>query len=412
MKKLERSAIRVEQHQIDTRHASYALLASFCHKAKNLYNHANYLVRHAFFEEKQWLRYGTLDKLLKEDTEYPDYKEMPTAQSAQQILRALDGNWASFFASIKDYSKNKQKYLGRPKPPNYLKKDGFYELVLTNQNCKIKGNKIQFPKVFEGFFLTPRCIEREDFLSLQQVRIVPKGQYLVVEVVYKIQLPKKKEDKGRYVGIDIGVSNLATVGNTIGKPAFILNGRPLKSMNQYYNKKISYYRSVAKRMNQKEDSKRMAQLTKKRMAKIEDYLHKVSRYLIEYCKKEDISKIVIGQNKEWKQESPLGKVVNQSFVQIPFAKFLQMIQYKAEEVGITVILTEESYTSGTSFLDGETPTKANYNKARRVHRGLFVSNAGIPINADLNGAYQILKKVVPIEWDRGWALHPVVVNIR
>ena len=292
-----------------------------------------------------------------------------------------------------------------------MKKDGSYELVLTNQNCKITGNKIQFPKVFEGFFLTPRCIEREDFLSLQQVRIVPKEQYLVVEVVYKIQLPEKKEDNGRYIGIDIGVSNLATVGNTIGKPAFILNGRPLKSMNQYYNKKISYYRSLAKRMNRKEYSKRMAQLTKKRMAKIEDYLHKVSRYLIEYCKKEDISKIVIGQNKEWKQESPLGKVVNQSFVQIPFAKFLQMIQYKAEEVGITVILTEESYTSGTSFLDGETPKKANYNKARRVQRGLFVSNTGIAINADLNGAYQILKKVVSIKWDRGWALHPVVVNI-
>ena len=317
-----------------------------------------------------------------------------------------------FFASIKDYSKNKQKYLGKPKPPKYLKKDGFYELVLTNQNCKIKGDKIQFPKVFEGFFITPRCIEREEFLSLQQVRIVPKGQYLVVEVVYQIVLPEKKKDNGRYVGIDIGVSNLATVGNTIGKPAFILNGRPLKSMNQYYNKKISHYRGIAKRRNRNEYSKRMAQLTKKRMAKIEDYLHKASGYLIEYCKKEDISKIVIGQNKEWKQESPLGKVVNQSFVQIPFAKFLQMIQYKAEEVGITVILTEERYTSGTSFLDGEVPTRVNYNKARRVHRGLFVSNTGIGINADLNGAYQILKKVVPIEWDRGWALHPVVVNIR
>ena len=411
MTKLERSAIRVEQHRIDTLHASYALLASFCHKAKNLYNHANYLVRHAFLEEKQWLRYGTLDKLLKEDTEYPDYKEMPTAQSAQQVLRALDSNWCSFFVSIKDYSKNKQKYLGKPKPPKYLKKDGSYELVLTNQNCKIKEDKIQFPKVFEGFFITPRCIRREDFLSLQQVRIVPKGQYLVVEVIYQIALPEKKKDNGRYIGIDIGVSNLATIGNTIGKPAIILNGRPLKSMNQYYNKKISYYRGIAKRMNRNEYSKRMAQLTKKRMAKIEDYLHKASRYLIEYCKKEDISKIVIGQNKEWKQESPLGRVVNQSFVQIPFARFLQMIQYKAEEVGITIILTEERYTSGTSFLDGEAPTKVNYNKARRVHRGLFVSNTGIAINADLNGAYQILKKVVSIKWDRGWALHPVVVNI-
>ena len=164
-------------------------------------------------------------------------------------------------------------------------------------------------------------------------------------------------------------------------------------------------------MNKVDYSKRMDRLTEKRSSKIDDYLHKASRYIINYCLKTDIHKIVIGKNQEWKQNSKLSKRVNQNFVQIPFARLIEMIQYKAEEKGIAVMLTEESYTSGTSFIDNEPPTKENYNKARRIHRGLFVSNSGIKINADLNGAYQILRKAVPIKWDRGCVLHPFVVNV-
>ena len=149
----------------------------------------------------------------------------------------------------------------------------------------------------------------------------------------------------------------------------------------------------------------------RRDAKISDYLHKASRYIIDYCLEHDIHTIVIGKNKEWKQNSRMSKKVNQHFVQIPFARFIEMIQYKAEEYGIAVILTEESYTSGTSFIDNEEPVKENYNKARRVYRGLFVTNQGVQINADLNGAYQILKKAFPIKWDRGCVLHPIVVSM-
>ena len=155
----------------------------------------------------------------------------------------------------------------------------------------------------------------------------------------------------------------------------------------------------------------MDRLTEKRNQKIDDYMHKASRTIIEYCEKLDINTIVIGKNSEWKQNSKLSKRVNQHFIQIPFARFIQMIQYKAIEKGIAVILTEESYTSGTSFIDNEEPVKSNYNKARRVHRGLFVAENKVEINADLNGAYQIIKKVFPIKWDRGCALHPFVVNI-
>lgn len=403
---------RAEKHIIKSSDNHFSLILSFCKQSKNLYNHANYLIRQEFTQNKKLLKYGDLDKILKVDTEYPDYQNMPTAQSAQQILRLLDKNWKSFMVSIKDWSKNKEKYLGRPKLPNYLKKNGYYVLVLTNQNCKLKDGKIHFPKVFQGFTIKPKFTDKENFVSFQQVRLIPHKTRIVVEVVYNIEVPEIKADNQRYIGIDIGVNNLATVCNSISDKAFIINGKPLKSVNQYYNKAISHYKEMAKRMNKADYSKRMDRLTEKRNSKIDDYLHKASRYIINYCIKNNIHTIVIGKNQEWKQNSKLSKRVNQNFVQIPFARLIEMIRYKAEEQGIAVILTEESYTSGTSFIDNELPTKENYNKARRIYRGLFVSNKGIKINADLNGAYQILKKVIPeIRWNRGCVLHPFVVNV-
>lgn len=401
---------RVEKHVIKSSDKYFPLLMNFCRLSKNLYNHANYLVRNQFFEEGTWLRYNTLDRLLKQDIEYPDYKSMPTAQSAQQTLRLLDKNWKSFFKSIKDWSEHKDKYLGKPKPPKFLKKSGNYSLMLTNQEFRLKDGKIYFPKVFNGFTLSPKFVNRNNYLSFQQVRFIPHKQRIVVEMVYSISIPISEPDNNRYIGIDVGVSNLAVVGNNVGVTPFIINGRPVKSINQNYNRHLSHYKSVAKMMNNKDYTKKLGNITEKRNAQIEDYMHKSSRKIISFCIENNIHTIIIGKNPEWKQNSKLGKS-NQDFVQIPFARFIEMIQYKAEECGIAVILTEESYTSGTSFIDNELPIKENYNKSRRVHRGLFKSNNGILINADLNGAYQIIKKVFPIEWDSGCALHPIVVNI-
>lgn len=408
---MNETKIRIEKHIIKASDSFFPMLFDFCHKSKNLYNHANFLIRQAFTKEEKWIRYAELDKILKSDVEYPDYRNMPTAQSAQQILRLLDNNWKSFFASIKDWSKHKEKYLGKPKLPKYLKKDANFLLVLTNQNCKLKGDKIYFPKAFQGFTISPKFIEKDNFDSFQQVRMIPHKNKIVVELVYCIKVPEQKSNNQKYIGIDIGVNNLATVCNNMGQQAFIINGRPLKSLNQFYNKQISHYRGICKRMNNKEYSLRMDRLTEKRDAKVSDYLHKASRYIIDYCLEHDIHTIVIGKNKEWKQKSDMSKKLNQHFVQIPFARFIEMIQYKAEECGIAVILTEESYTSGTSFVDNEETVKENYNKVRRVYRGLFVTNQGVQINADLNGAYQILKKAFPIKWDRGCVLHPIVVNM-
>jgi len=158
----------------------------------------------------------------------------------------------------------------------------------------------------------------------------------------------------------------------------------------------------------------MAALTRKRNHKIDDYMHKASKYVIEYAISMGTNTIVIGNNKEWKQASKLSKIVNQSFVGIPQKRFIEMIQYKAQDIGLNVILQEESYTSVTSFLDREEPVKANYNKARRITRGMFISDRGIRINADVNGSYQILMKVFPnafAEGIEGVALHPVRVNV-
>ncbi|WP_255241066.1 RNA-guided endonuclease TnpB family protein [Mitsuokella jalaludinii] len=185
-------------------------------------------------------------------------------------------------------------------------------------------------------------------------------------------------------------------------------------MNQYYNKQMAKRRSICERMNGRRSSKRIAQLTAKRNRKVEDYLHKASRRVIELCAEQDVSVLVIGQNKGWKQEANLGRKVNQNFVQLPFARFILMLQYKAEAIGMKVVLTEESYTSGTSFLDDEAPIKACYNKSRRIHRGLFRANDGRQINADVNGAYQIMRKVFPnvnADGIEGVALRPSVVAL-
>ena len=406
---------RVEKHLIKQNNSYYPMFCDFAHKSKNLYNHANFLVRNEFIKNDKWLRYGEMDKILKADLEFDDYKQMPTAQSAQQILRLLEKDWKSFFAAIKDWNNHKDKYLGRPKLPKYKSKDGKHILILTNQNVKIKDGILCFPKTLKGFTLNPQFLKKDNFVSFQQVRFVPGYKSFTVELVYNIEVPDALlPDNGRYLSVDIGLDNLATVVNNVGDKPIVINGKGLKSINKYYNKQISHYREVAKRMNNKDYTNRMNSLTLKRNHKIDDYMHKASKYLIDYALENDFNTIVIGNNKNWKQESSMSKRVNQSFVGIPHMRFIEMVQYKTQNVGLNAILTEESYTSGTSFLDNEEPIKTNYDKSRRVQRGLFVSNNGTKINADVNGAYQIMRKVFPkvnADGIQGVALHPIRVSV-
>lgn len=398
----------VERHYISKNNKYYDILDYYCFMSKNLYNFANYHIRQNFIKNGEYLNYNEIDKLMKIEENEKDYRNMVSSQSAQQCLKLLDKNWKSFFASIKDYNKHKDKYSGRPKLPKYLKKNGRNILIFTNQNCKIKNGYVYFPKKLNGFTI------KTDLKSFQQVRVLSKGSKIIIEIVYNKETKKVKEDNGKYLSIDIGLDNLATITNNFGKPFIILNGRQIKSINQFYNKEMSHYRSIAKRMNKLDYTKKMDKLTNKRNNLIDNLIHKASRKVIDYTLSYGANTIVIGNNKDWKRNSNMSKEVNQKFIQIPHQKLIQQIQYKALLEGVNVIITEESYTSGTSFLDGELPIKENYNKNRRVHRGLFVSNKGVKINSDVNGSLQILKKAIPNAYSHGiedFGLNPIRVNL-
>lgn len=399
---------RVEKHFISENNPYYLMLDEFCFKSKNLYNFANYHVRKRFIETGEWLKYNEMDKLFKQENMDYDYRSMPISSSAQQCLRLLEKNWKSFFKSIKDWSKNKDKYNGRPKLPKYLPKNGRNILILVNINCKVKDGFIKFPKCFNNFTLKTKVN------NLQQVRILPRNKHIVIEVVYNYEVKKLKEDNGKYISIDLGLDNLATITNNCGINPIVINGRKLKSENKYYNKQISHYREIAKRLNGLDYTNRMNKLTIKRNNKITDLIHKASRRVIEYASSCDVNTIVIGNNKDWKRESKMSKKINQTFVGIPHQTLINQIIYKAENEGIRVVITEESYTSGTSFIDGELPIKENYDKTRRIHRGLFRSNTGKLINADVNGSYQIIKKVFPNAFSHGiedYGFNPIRVDL-
>jgi len=335
---------RVERHII----VKSEILEELTYKSKNLYNYANYLIRQHFFETGKLLREFELTTQLAKDNQV-DYRDMPTAQSAQQTIKLLFKNWKSFFKAIKDYKKNPSKYKGRPKLPKYKDKKGHNIVVFTNQNCKIKTikgeNYVYFPKKTG---LEPIKTKIEG--NLKQVRIIPQATCFIVEIVYEKEFKNVIEANDRVLSIDLGLNNLVTTFNNIGEKPFIVKGKISKSINQYYNKKKAKLMSF---IGDKGTSNRIKKLTLKRNNKINDYLHKTSRTIIDYCLLNDISKIVIGNNKDWKQNINMGKKNNQNFVSIPFEKLISQIEYKAEEVRIKVITTEESYTSKCSYLNNE-----------------------------------------------------------
>jgi len=397
---------RVEQHQIKKSNPMWATIDDLCFKSKNLYNYANYIIRQEFINNGNWIRVNDLDKMLQS---HESYKELGS-QAAQKTLQLLDKNWKSFFKAIKDWKKYPDKYLGRPKLPKYKDKNGRNILMLKNIQCRIEDELLKFSwKPFREFTIPTRA-----YGKLIQVRFIPKRSHYVMEIVYEIDVPETRLDSNKVIGIDLGINNFATISNNTGLKPFIINGKTIKSMNQYYNKKKAEFQSDLKKRHNKDWSNRLQQLTNKRNNKINDYLHKTSKYIVDWCIENQIDTVVIGKNKNWKQESKMSKKVNQNFIGIPYDLFIQKLQYKCENVGIRFIETEESYTSGTSFLDSELPIKENYDKTRRVYRGLFKSNAGRLINADLNGAYQIIKKVISnafAEGIEGVGLHPVRVNL-
>jgi len=368
-----------------------------------LYNLANFHYRQFFFNLEEFLSYYDLQVILKD---HETYKVLP-AQTSQQILRLVIQNWTSFWRALKEYRKNPRKFFATPKMPNYKKKKGEFITIFTNQNTRIKNGMIYFPIKTR---LPPIKTRIEKY---QQIRIIPKGRYYIYEIIYHRAEKNLGLDKSRMLSIDLGINNLLTTANNIGLAPLIVKGKVVKSINQWYNKVRGLNRSYVAPSHP--ETKWMAIQTKKRNNRIKDYFHKTSRKLIDYCIDHNIGKIIIGYNEKWKQKSNIGKKNNQSFVSIPHYRLIKMIQYKAQLVGIETILTEESYTSKCSALDNEPIGKLNIYMGKRINRGLFLSNKGIKINADVNGAINIMKKVVPTALDgkgiEAMVLSPQIVKI-
>lgn len=376
-----------------------------CFKSKNLYNKANYVIRQNFINDKLWVRYNEIDKICKVE-KWPEYRELP-AQTSQQILKLLDKNWTSFFAAIKVWSENKTGFSGRPRLPKYKKKDGKNIVIFTGQQAKLKSGYIHFPKLAN---LKPL---KTKVNNVKQVRIIPQATCYVIEVVYESNPKQADVDSENILSIDLGLSNLATCVSNIGEKPFIVNGRPLKSINQYFNKKRAELMSF---VGARGFSNRISRLTHKRNMKVTDYLHKTSAFVRAYCIEHRIGTVIIGKNKDWKRSIEIGKRNNQNFVSIPFEKLIQQLEYKLGDIGIKVILTEESYTSKIDHLSFEPMEKQENYLGKRIKRGMFRSATKILINADVNGSIGIGRKVAGDDFvrnlvSRGVGFTPVKINI-
>ena len=401
----------VEKHVIRRGSKHWKEIDDLSFKSKNLYNQANYEIRQHFFATHQILSYNEMaQRMQKEES----YCALPRKVS-QQVLRCLDRNWKAWREADKAYKKNFSKFLGKPKLPKYKDKEkGRHLLVYTIQAISSKELKKGWIKP-SGTTLMISCNQQE----INEVRIVPRLDYYVVEVVY--EQPLQQLVNGEAVaGVDVGLNNLAAVtSNQKGFTPFLVNGRPVKAINNYYNKKKATLQSLLK--GKRKTSRSIQRLSTKRGFKIDDYLHKASRSIVNQLVQSNISTLVIGKNENWKQDLNIGKVNNQNFTSVPHARLIEMLTYKAQLVGINAIVTEESYTSVASFLDGDfipvygsQEAKTAQFSGRRIKRGLYKSKIGVKFNADINGSYNIIRKVVPNAFCNGIegvVVHPVMVTI-
>jgi putative transposase len=388
----------VEQHIINRADPRFAPIDAAAFKARNLYNAALYLVRQSFILAGCYLGYEDVYHQMKG---HDAYRALPR-KVAQQVLRLLDKNWQSYFAACTAYRKDPSKFRTYPKMPHYRHKtDGRYALVYTVQVLSRPGLK-------QGIIApsqVPITIQTKQ-TRIAQVRIVPRIGFYVVEVVYEQAEAAPSGDPALYAALDIGVDNLAAItSNKRGFVPRLVNGRPIKSTNQYYNKRRA---ALQEALSYEGPTTRLERFTAKRTRRINHYLHTASKAIIALLVAEGIGTLVIGKNPGWKQKAELGRVNNQHFVGLPHARFVAMLDYKAKLAGIRFVLQEEGYTSRASFLDGDPIPTYDPNRmeppvfsGKRVKRGLYRAKDGRCLNADVNGSYNILRKALPDAFGKG-----------
>ncbi len=390
-----------EQHIISKQHSLFKECDRLCFLSKQLYNHILWTMKNEHEETGKMSSAFTLYHKIKSSEHF---KALPNDTAKEVIFQARE-NWDSFFKALKSWKQNKQYFTGMPKPPKFKKKDGRNVITIPIRCCRLKKGNIHFNK-----HLNLKIKTNVD--NLVEVKLVPQSSCYTIQVCYKKQEQEKVQSE-KYIAIDLGLNNLTTITNNFDSKPVIVTGKPIKSVNQFYNKRLASLQSNLQKNHKKYTSNKINSLTHKRNNKVRHYLHHVSRYIVEYSRLHNVSQILIGYNKGWKQDINIGKVNNQKFTQIPYLTLVNQIKYKAELAGISVLTNEESYTSKCSALDREPIQKQDSYLGKRVKRGLFKSGSGIMINADVNGAANIGRKVFGDDFilsDRGLVVSPLKVN--
>ena len=368
-------------------------LVKLCKVSNNLYNQALYLFRQALKNENRWLWYSDMDKLMKAtpNLEGEINYRLLKAQVSQQILKVMEKNVKAYCKAIKDFKAHPAKYKAMPQLPSFRKRGSLFNLYYSNQSARIKDGMVRLAKNL--IIPIPQWEKyKERVQDFQQVRILPSGKKLKIEIVYRYEVKNADLDKSRFASIDLGIDNLATM--VTDKGSFLYSGKFLKSYNRNFNRQLSRLQSIKDKQGIKKATKRMQGLYEKRDRYFEDAFQKYSRMIVNHLIENRIGNLVVGYNTGWKQSVNIGKRNNQKFVQIPFARLASYLKYKCRMAGIRFVENEESYTSKCDALAKEEIGKHESYLGKRVKRGLFRSSTGRYINADVNGAVNILRKVV------------------
>ncbi len=389
-----KTIILTQKNRLKLTKEKHKIVKLLAYHSARLYNVGLYSVRQYYFLNGEYLPYVKNYHLCKTNEHY----KLLLSDTAQQILRLVDRNFKSFFNLLK--LKKQCKYSDKIGLPKYKKDNELMTISIQGRSARIKDGYVYIglsktfkekykPKINKLVFKLPKHIQVD---KLQEVRIIPvfNGMEFDIEFVYKKQVEPLSMDKNRYLSIDMGLDNLSTCYSDSGA-AFIIDGRYLKSVNRYYNKRVAYLKSIYDRQGIKY-SKRLLRLKRKRDFRINNYFNLAVKYIADYCIQNKIGNIVIGDFRDIKQEINLGKKNNQNFTYIPYYKFKQKLKLKCEQLGISYILQDESYTSKASFIDMDTPANNTTFSGYRIKRGLYQTKDGLKVNADVNGAANILVK--------------------
>jgi len=391
----------VEQHCISKSDPRYVIIDESAFKSKNLYNASLYEMRQAFIHHGIYLSYEEMDERMQS---HEAYKALP-AKVSQQVLRQLADVWKAFREAKAAYEEDPSKFTGRPRLPKYKHKTEGRNILIYTIQAISRGKKGLKRGTIKPSMLPIEVKTQQDPKQIDQVRIVPRNGHYVVEVIYRKAPVQAHVDPAFCVAIDLGVTNVAAItANREGFVPRLVNGRTLKAMNQWYNKRMKELKLCLPKEDRERVTKQMEQITTTRNRQVNHYLHAASKRIMDFLVKEGVGTIIVGKNPLWKQETGMGKRNNQNFVQIPHAKFIDMLTYKASLVGIQVEVQEESYTSQASFLDldpiptykPDDDTAYSFSGKRIGRRNrLYRTRDGQIICADVNGSYNILRKRKP-----------------